>query len=99
VNRGRGTPLQSVRFIETPNGPVVVADTEPQLMMDDVAARRLRTRLSRALGNAPVLLRCQIGSSVSFNGDPGLQRHAVDPMVDAMPSVGIELDPPLREVA
>jgi hypothetical protein len=91
--------LQAVRFVETPNGHVVLADAEPQLMMREPAARTVRLRLSRALGNMPVLLRCQVGSSMSFNGDPGLQRFAVDPMNESIPVVWVELDPPLREVA
>lgn len=91
--------LTTVRFIETPNGPIVVADTPPQLLIDDISATRLRKRLSRTLGEIPVLLRCRIGNSLSFNGDPNLQRHALDPMLDALPVVRIDLDPSLQEAA
>ena len=89
----------TVRFIETPTGPIVVADIPPRLLMDEPTATRLRGRLSRTLGEIPVLLRCRIGSSVSFNGDPSLQRYAVGPMIDAQPAVRIGLDPSLQEAA
>jgi hypothetical protein len=82
-----------------PQGPIVVADIPPQLLMDEPAATRLRWRLSRALGEIPVLLRCGIGNSLSFSGDPNLQRYAVGPMIDALPAVRINLGPPLREAA
>lgn len=91
--------MLTVRFIETHNGPIVVVDTPPQLLMDEVAATRLRKRLSRTLGDIPVLLHCRIGSSISCNGDPNLQRYAVDPMIEAQPVVGIDLEPSLQNAA
>ncbi len=91
--------MLTVRFIETPNGPIVISDTPPQLLMDEIAATRLRKRLCRNLGDIPVLLRCRIGSSISFNGDPNLQRYAVDPVIDVLPVVGIDLEPSPREAA
>jgi hypothetical protein len=89
----------TLRFIETPNGPIAVADITPQLLIDEVAATRLRERLTRTLGEIPVLLRCRIGKSLSFSGDPNLQRYAVDPMIDVLPAVRIDLDPSLQEAA
>ena len=91
--------IQTVRFIHTPNGPIVVADTPPQLLMDEVSATRLRERLSRTLGEIPVLLRCKIGNSLTFSGDPNLQRYAVGSMIDALPAVRIDLEPSLQEAA
>jgi hypothetical protein len=94
-----GTMQQIVRFIDTPNGPIVVADAEPKVLGDEIYARKLRQSLCRALGNIPVLLRSQAGGSFSFNGDASLRRYAVDPTVDAMPAVGVDLDPPTRKAA
>jgi hypothetical protein len=91
--------LQTARFLETPNGPIVVVDVPRQMLRDEVAATRLRHRLSRALGELPVLLRCKTESSVAFNSDPNLQRYAVDPMMDGQPVVRIDLEPSLREAA
>jgi len=90
---------QIVRFVDTPNGPLVVADAEPALLMNEVSARRLRRDLSRALGETPVLLRCQIGSSWSFAGDPSLCRYAVDPLLETLPRVSLDIEPPPQRAA
>jgi hypothetical protein len=91
--------LQTARFLETPNGPIVVVDLPRQMLKDEASATRLRRRLSRALGEMPVVLRCKTDGSVAFNSDLNLQRYAVDPMMDALPAVRIELEPSLREAA
>lgn len=90
---------QAVRFVDTPNGPIVVVDVEPLLLMDEVSARQHRRSLSRALGNISVLLRCRIGSSVLSNGDLDLQRYATDPYVDIFPLVMVDLEAPIQEAA
>ena len=91
--------MQTIRFIETPNGPIAVVETPRHLLADEISATRLRTRLSRTLGDIPVLLRCRTGSSFAFNGPPYLQRYAVDPMFDALPAVDICLRSSLEEAA
>lgn len=91
--------MQTIRFIETPNGPTAVAEAPRDLLADVISATRLRMRLSRTLGDIPVLLRCKSGDSFIFNGPPYLQRYAVDPMFDALPAVGICLESSLEEAA
>ncbi len=91
--------LTNVRFVETPNGPVVIADVGALVLLDEIGARRLRQRLSRGLGNARVLLRCPLNNSIAFSGDPNLRRYAVDPVVDSLPVVGIDLEPQWSEAA
>jgi hypothetical protein len=86
-------------FLDTPNGSVVVIDVRLPLLQDEVAAARLRRHISLRLGEQPVLLRCRHGNSFTFNGDPNLRRYAVDPAIDALPVVDIDLDPPSHEAA
>ena len=87
--------MHSVRFLDTPNGPIVIADVSPQQLRDEISARLLRKSLSRTLGGAPVLLRCHAGNTFAFSGDPNLQRYAVDPMLEVLPTVEIYLEPGL----
>lgn len=91
--------MQLVRFIETPNGPVLIAEAEQSVVLDDRSSRKLRTTLSVALGGIPVLLRCRIGTSVTLTGEPHLKRYAADPAVDLLPPVGIDLAPLLDRAA
>ena len=91
--------MQRSCFVETPNTTILVVDIEPQLMMNELLATKLRKRLSGRLGGMPVLLRCQVGGAFFFNGDRSLWRYGIDPVVDALPSVAIDVDPPLDEAA
>lgn len=91
--------MQTIRFIETPNGPIAVAEVPRELLADAIAATRLRMRLSRTLGDIPVLLRCKSGNSFTFDGPPHLQRYAVDPMLDALPAVGFCIEASREEAA
>jgi hypothetical protein len=91
--------MQRSCFVETPNTPILVVDIEPQLMMNELSATKLRKRLSGRLGGMPVLLRCQIGDSFWFNGERNLWRYAVDPIVDVLPSVAVNVDFLLDEAA
>ena len=84
-------PLRA-RFIDGPNGPIVVVDVEPQQLADDLAAARFRSDASRALGGAPVLLRCQLGETLAVSGEPHLYRYGVDPVVDVLPVVSLNLE-------
>jgi hypothetical protein len=91
--------MQRSCFVETPNTRILVVDIEPQLMMNEPRATRLRKRLSGTLGGMPVLLRCQMGDSFSFNGERHLWRYGVDQMVDVMPPIAIDLDALSSEAA
>jgi hypothetical protein len=87
------------RFVETPNTPILVVDIEPQLMMNELSMTKLGRRLSARLGGMPVVLRCQIGGSFWFSGERSLWRYAIDPVVDVLPPVAIDLDSLLGEAA
>jgi hypothetical protein len=87
------------RYVETPNATIMVMDIEPQLMMNELVATKFRKRLSATHGGIPVLLRCQVGDAFFFNGDRSLWRYGIDPIIDALPSVVIDLDSPLDEAA
>jgi hypothetical protein len=91
--------MSDTRYVETPNATILIVDIEPQLMMDELSATKVRKRLSRTRGGMPVLLRCEIGGAFFFNGDRGLWRYGIDPVVDALPSVLIDLDSLLDEAA
>jgi hypothetical protein len=88
-----------VRFLDSPNGPIAIADVEAQILTDELSTRRFRQRLAQALGGLPILMRCQTGSSVQCDGPPSLRRYALDPMVEALPPVGIDLNPPVDKAA
>jgi hypothetical protein len=91
--------MQHSCFVETANTPILVVDIEPQLVMNEPLATKLRKRLSGRLGGMPVLLRCRIGNSFWFNGERNLWRYAVDPIVDVLPSAAINIDSLLDEAA
>jgi hypothetical protein len=91
--------MQIARFVDAPSGLGVIADVDRRLLTDEIAARRLRNRLSQTLGGVPVLLRCRTGDSFAFDGDLGLRRYAADPMLDLLPAVGIDLEPPVDQAA
>jgi hypothetical protein len=91
--------MQHSCFVETPNTAILIVDIEPQLMMDELLATKLRKRLTGRLGGIPVLLRCRIGNSFWFNGDRNLWRYGVDPVVDVLPSAAIDVDSLLDEAA
>jgi hypothetical protein len=91
--------MSDTRYVETPNATILVVDIEPQLMMNERLATKFRKRLSATRGGMPVLLRCQVGEAFFFNGDRSLWRYGIDPVVDALPSVAIEVDSLLDEAA
>jgi hypothetical protein len=91
---------QLVRFVPSPNGPIVVADVRPGVIGDELAGRRLRIQLGRALGDVPVILRCRHnGASFSLDGERNLWSYAVHPTIDLLPAVGIDLNPPATHAA
>lgn len=91
--------MQIVRFVDAPGGLGVIADVDQRVLMDEIAARRLRNRLSQTFGGVAVLLRCRTVDSFAFDGDLGLQRYAADPMLDLLPAVGIDFEPPVDQAA
>lgn len=83
--------LLDTRLIESPNGSIAVADVQPQLLMDKALAPRLRRRLSNVLGGMPALLRCQLGNTFVLDCEPHLRRYGVDPILDVLPTIKIEV--------
>jgi hypothetical protein len=81
------------RFIESPNGPVVVADAQPQVLMDQKLAVSLCNRLSTTLGGMPALLRCRLGDTFVLSGSEHLRHYGVDPILEALPLVRIDIEP------
>lgn len=79
------------RVIEGPNGSIAVADVQPQQVMDKAMAARLLRRLSTALGGMPALLRCRLGDTFVFHGECHLYRYGVDPILDVLPVVKIDV--------
>jgi hypothetical protein len=90
---------QSIRFLETPNGTVVVADVDPLVVMDKPSAERLCKELAAKLGNLPVILRCMLGDSVTWHCDEYLRRYTLDPLLDYLPVVEIHIGGPLADAA
>jgi hypothetical protein len=91
--------MLQVRFFEGPNGAIVILDVTHQAVSNEIGATKLRGRLSRELGGCPVLLRCRIAGALCASGEPSLLRYALDPMIDALPLVGLDLDPPWAHAA
>jgi hypothetical protein len=91
--------MQRSCFVETPNTVILVVDAEPQLMMNELLATKLRKRLSARLGGMPVLLRCRLGNSFCFNGERNLWQYGIDPIVDVLPPAAIDVDSLLDEAA
>jgi hypothetical protein len=87
------------RFISTPNGPVVIANVCPELLRDQASATRLARSLSRSLGELPVVLRDRHGKICAIDRDGVGRRYAFDPLLASLPTVGIILEPGLREAA
>lgn len=80
------------RFIESPNGPVVIADAQPQVLLDEKLATRVRKHLSTTLGGMPALLRCRLGDTFVLSGGKHLHRYGVDPILEALPLVRISIE-------
>jgi hypothetical protein len=91
--------MQRSCFVETPNAMILVVDIEPQLMMDELLATKVRKRLSGRYGGMPVLLRCQVGGAFLFNGERHLWRYGIDQVIDALPAVAIDVDSLMDEAA
>jgi hypothetical protein len=81
----------NVRFIDTPEVPIVVVDVEPSVLADEVGAKRLCKLLGRTLGDLPVLLRSSCEQTVRLEGPSHLSRYALDPVIDAYPVVSIQV--------
>jgi hypothetical protein len=79
------------RVINGPNGAIAVADVSPEQVTDQKAARRLLGRLSMALGGAEAVLRCRRGSTFMLEGEGHLYRYAVDPVLDVLPTVTVNV--------
>jgi hypothetical protein len=79
------------RLIEGPNGPIAVADVQPEQVMDKALARRLRRGLSMALGGTPALLRCRLGDTFVLDGEEDLFRYGVDPVLKVLPVTKIDV--------
>jgi hypothetical protein len=75
------------RVIEGPNGAIAVADVSPEQVSDERTARRLLTRLSLALGGSEAVLRCKRGGTFMLEGEHHLYPYAVDPILDVLPTV------------
>jgi len=78
-------------LIEHPNGSIAVADVEPQVAADKAMTASLRRRLSARLGGIPALLRCRLGDTFVLSGEEHLFRYGVDPVVDVLPVIEIDL--------
>jgi hypothetical protein len=81
----------TARVIDGPNGIIAVADVSPEQVADQNAARRLLRRLSMALGGAEAVLRCKRGNAFVLEGEGHLYRYAVDPMLDVLPTVTVNV--------
>ncbi len=81
----------TARVIDGPNGMIAVADVSPEQVTDQKAARRLLKRLSMALGGAEAVLRCKRGSTFILEGECHLYRYAVDPILDVLPTVTVNV--------
>jgi hypothetical protein len=88
-----------VRFLEGPNGAIAIADVEAAVLADELAAKRLQRSITRGLGGVAVVLRARAGGTFTLGGDASLWRYAVDPAIDALPPVDINLNPPQRDAA
>jgi len=79
-------------LVEHPNGTIAVADIEPDQILDRAVAARLRSRLSAILGGMPALLRYKDGEDLYvLSGDAHLHRYGVDPIIDVLPSIEVNV--------
>jgi hypothetical protein len=78
-------------FLETCDGPVAIVHARPHDLADADEADRACRRLSRALGDLPVVARCAEGNALLFGGPMHLRRHAADPTVDALPIIEVTI--------
>lgn len=81
----------NARVIEGPNGAIAVADVSPEQVTDEKTARRLLRRLSMALGGSDAVLRCKRGDALMLEGERHLYRYAVDPMLEVLPIVTVNV--------
>ncbi|HTC58736.1 MAG TPA: hypothetical protein VK691_01305 [Solirubrobacteraceae bacterium] len=81
----------TTRVIDGPNGMIAVADVSPEQVTDEKTARRLLRRLSMALGDAEAVLCCKRGNAFMLEGEPHLYRYAVDPILDVLPTVTVNV--------
>jgi hypothetical protein len=79
-------------LVEHANGTVAVADLSPQQIADNATAARLSRRLTIRLGGMPALLRCRLGENTYILvGPPHLRRFGVEPALETMPSVEVDI--------
>jgi hypothetical protein len=83
--------LCKVHLVEHANGTVAVADIEPGIAADQPSATSLRRRLSGRLGGMETLLRCRLGNVFILSGNEHLYRYGVDPIVEVMPTLDIDV--------
>lgn len=74
-------------FLDTPTGAVVVGTVDLAQIADDLACEKLRRRIEQRYATPEVILRYPLGAGFRFNGPRHLWRWAVDPVVDALPSI------------
>jgi hypothetical protein len=89
----------SVSFLETGRGRVAIVHVQPQQLVDEIECRRLRRTLGRVLAGMDVILRCRMGDSVSCDADAHLRHHALNPEVDFLPVVMLDLVRPESRAA
>lgn len=87
------------RFLPTPNEPLVIANASPEVLRDRVSSSQLRRTLSRTLAGLPVALRYRQENVYAIDGDQAAVRYAFDPALEALPAVGIVLEPRLHKAA
>ena len=80
-----------VSFLETGQGTIAIVHVEPQQLVDEIACRRQRRAIGRALAGMDVILRCRLGDAVSCHADAHLRHHALEPEVDYLPVVALEI--------
>jgi hypothetical protein len=81
----------TTRVIDGPNGMIAVADVSPEQVTDEKTARAMLRRLSMALGGADAVLRCKRGNAFVLEGEPHLYRYAVEPVLDVLPTVTVNV--------
>ena len=84
--------LHRASFLETGDRPIVIIHVTHQQLLDEVACLRLRRNLRRALGGLEVILRCRSPHGIRFHADEHLRHHAMDPEIDTLPVVTLDLD-------
>lgn len=77
--------MPPISFLSTPNGPIVIVHVEPPQLVDERRAARERARISRLLGDLPVIMRCSLGGHSLLSGDEHLHHYAISAEADTLP--------------